>query len=98
MPVSTTICTDFPAELTREASHDSDTTEAEGWIVGTAPMRLKQAESVKADEPAELYELIEKQYERFVIKPAYSIVGVFMAVLYGQALDEVPLGTGVSFL
>ena len=53
---------------------------------------------MKDEEPAELYELIEKQYERFVVNPPYSMVGEFVAVLYGQALDDVPLGTGVSFL
>jgi len=33
-----------------------------------------------------------------VVRPAYSMVGEFAAVLYGHALIDVPAGTGASFL
>ena len=61
IPVSTTICTALFVKLTRVASHERDCAGAVDWVVVVAATRLKHEESVKDEEPAELYELIEKQ-------------------------------------
>ena len=84
--------------LTRFASHERDCGSVGDSLDVLAATRLKHEDSVKAEEPAELYELIAKQYCRFGVKLVASKLGEFTALLYGHELIGVPAGTGVSFL
>ena len=95
-PASMTIWTDLLSELTRVALHVSELAGLVDCVEPTELIKLKHAESVKEDEPAELNALMEKQYERFEVRPSKSNVGTFPPVLYGQAAMLVPAGTGRS--
>ena len=57
-PVSTTIRAVLFLNLTRDASHERDCAGAVDSVLAVASTRLKHEDSVKAEEPAELYELI----------------------------------------
>ena len=80
IPVSTTICTDEELEFTRVASHVREPGVVTVCESVAALVKLKHAESVKFEAPAELNALIEKQYERFGLRFPKSIVGLFAAV------------------